>query len=268
VWKRRNVRDFAVLGQDSTFGWRLPATVAGNVSLRRANMAIFRASAPNRTFVLVALLAAATLLSPTSSTHAQYYYVPSQDYYRNDTAEGTVLGGALGAITGAVVGGKKKRGEGALIGAGVGALTGNVLGRSKDQADESRAAAGAAAVAQANQYATAQAVTNYDLIRMTQAGVSDDVIIGSIRARGARLDLSPQGIISLKESGVSDAVLVAAQQLIQAGSNPPPPPRTTIVTEPAPPAVIVRPYPYRMYYPAPRPHYHPRGARMHYQFRF
>ena len=50
--------------------------------------------------------------------------MPSYDYYRNDTVEGTVVGGAFGALTGAIIGGKKDRGEGALIGAGVGALTG------------------------------------------------------------------------------------------------------------------------------------------------
>ena len=54
------------------------------------------------------------------------------------------MGGAFGAVTGAIVGGRKDRGEGALIGAGVGALTGNLLGRAKDRADEQRAAAGAA----------------------------------------------------------------------------------------------------------------------------
>ena len=102
----------------------------------------------------------------------QYYYQPSPDYYHNDTASGTVLGGAFGAVTGAIVGGKKDRGEGALIGAGVGALTGNLLGRSKDRADERQAAFGAGVAAQANQQAAAMAVSNYDLVTMTRAGVS------------------------------------------------------------------------------------------------
>ena len=217
---------------------------------------------------LVALLAGAILNSAAPSAHAQYYYAPSPDYYRNDTAEGTVVGGALGAITGAVVGGKKKRGEGALIGAGVGALTGNLLGRSRDQADQYRAAAGAAAVAQANRQTAAQVVSNYDLIRLTQAGVSEDVIIGTIRARGARVDLSPDGIISLKENGVSDRVVVAAQEFARGYATAPPRPRTTIVTEPVPPTVIVAPRPRWMHYHPPHYRYHPRGARLHYGVRF
>src|SRR5437868_3613591 len=73
-----------------------------------------------------------------------YAYEPAPDYYHNDTASGTILGGAMGAITGAIVGGRKHAGQDALIGAGVGAITGNLLGREKDKQDERRAAAGRA----------------------------------------------------------------------------------------------------------------------------
>ena len=87
-------------------------------------------------------------------------------------------------------------GQDALIGAGVGAVTGNLLGRSKDAQDERRAANGAAAVSQMNQQAAAMAVTNYDLLQMTRAGISEDVIISTMRSRGARIDLSPQALIA------------------------------------------------------------------------
>ena len=219
---------------------------------------------------LVALLAFAVTLGAVQSASAQYQYVPSRDYYHNDTVGGTVLGGALGAVTGAIVGGKDHRGGGALIGAGVGALTGNVLGRNKDRADEQRAAIGAATVAQANQAAAAQAVTNYDLISMTQAGVSEDVIISAMRSRGSRLDLSPQGLISLKENGVSDRVIVNAQNMVQNYAAAPQP---TIVTDAPPPTVIVAPRPvyyygwgppcYRPYY---RPHNYHRGGHLSVHF--
>jgi hypothetical protein len=50
--------------------------------------------------------------------------------------DGAVVGGALGAATGAIIGHQSGRqGEGALIGAGVGALTGAIVG---DQVDENR----------------------------------------------------------------------------------------------------------------------------------
>ena len=180
-------------------------------------------------------MAAAFALAQIEPAAAQYYYQPAPDYYHNDTASGTFLGGAMGAITGAVIGGKKHGGQDALIGAGVGAVTGNLLGRSKDRDDAPRAANGAAAVGQLNQQAAAMAVTNYDLLQMTRAGISEDVIISTMRSRGARIDLSPQALIALKQQGVSDRVVMAAQDMGEArlrdtgpgvivSEVPPPPP--------------------------------------------
>jgi hypothetical protein len=231
----------------------------------------FRISLCNsgRALALLPLLALGVVGGSTSPAVAQYGYVPSPDYYRNDTAEGTVVGGAFGAITGAIVGGRSDRAEGALIGAGVGALTGNLLGRSKDRADEQRAAAGAASVAYANQQAAAQAVTNFDLVRLTQAGVGEDLIISTIRARGSRLDLSPEGLIALKQSGVSDRVVLAAQQAGGAAAYRPAAPVVPVYQDPLPPAVIVAPAPCWHHYPAhyyhgPYHHYYPRhGSRVH-----
>lgn len=159
----------------------------------------------------VLLLAAFCLL--VQPVAAQYYYAPGRDYYRNDTAEGTVVGGGLGAITGALIGGSEgKSPEGALIGGAVGAIAGNLFGRSKDAADQRQAAAGYAATSQANQQAAQLAVTNYDLVEMTRAGLNDSVIVGAIQTRGGRFDLSPNGLIQLKQAGVSDTLIIAAQQ--------------------------------------------------------
>ena len=148
----------------------------------------------------------------------------------------------------------------ALIGAGVGAVTGNLLGRSKDATDERRAANGAAAVGQMNQQAVAMAVTDSDLVQMTRAGISEDVIISTMRSRGTRIDLSPQSLIALRQQGVSDRVVMAAQQMSAGSGYVPGAPAygPTVVSEvPPPPAVIVapayRPYPYYYY---PRPYYY------------
>jgi outer membrane lipoprotein SlyB len=207
----------------------------------------------------VLLMAAFTMLRVEPAA-AQYIYQPAPDYYHNDTASGTVLGGAMGAITGAIIGGKKHGGQDALIGAGVGAVTGNLLGRSKDAQDDRRAAAGAATVGQLNQQAAAMAVTNYDLLQMTRASVSEDVIISTMRSRGARIDLSPQSLIALKQQGVSDRVVMAAQQMAAAPGYYSPAGTTTVVSElpPPPTAVIVEPgwRPYHYYYPQPYYHHH------------
>jgi outer membrane lipoprotein SlyB len=219
-------------------------------------------------WIAVSLAAALVLGQVDQAVAQQYYYQPSPDYYQNDTASGTFMGGALGAVSGAIIGGKKDRGEGALIGAGVGAITGNLLGRAKDRADERQAAFGAGVAAQANQQAAALAVTNYDLVTMTNAGVSEDVIISTMRSRGARLDLSPNGLISLKQSGVSDRVLLAAQDMNRApaaiyGPGPP------VVTRVVPTTVIVEPAPrYYWYDHHYHHHYRPHHGHIHYGISF
>ena len=222
-----------------------------------------RMSSKTTTFgsVLTIVTVAFVYGRPQSASAQPYYYEPAPDYYHNDTASGTFMGGALGAVTGAIIGGKKDRGEGALIGAGVGAVTGNLLGRSKDRADEHRAAVGASVTAHANQQAAAMAITNYDLVSMTRAGVSDDVIISTMRSRGARLDLSPNALISLKQSGVNDRVLLAAQEMNNGPAVVYGAPRPPVVVHEVPRTVIVRPSPWRHY------HYHHRHHHPHYRTR-
>jgi YMGG-like Gly-zipper len=220
--------------------------------------------------LLVVATAVVGLASYQPAAAQPYYYQPAPDYYHNDTASGTFLGGAMGAITGAVVGGRKHTGQNALIGAGVGAVAGNLLGRSKDASDERRAANGAMAVGQMNQQAVALAVTDSDLVQMTRAGISDDVIISTMRSRGTRVDLGPQSLIALRQQGVSDRVVMAAQQM-GAGTGyvaSAPAYGPTVVSEiPPPPTVIVapayRPYYYGYYHP--RPYYY--GHRHHHHHR-
>jgi hypothetical protein len=192
----------------------------------------------------VASLLLAGLASPAA---AQYYYSPPPSYYQNDTAVGAVAGGGIGAITGALIGGKKNGEGGALIGAGVGALTGGLIGNNVDRNDQYRAASGTAVAARANAQVAAQAVTNYDLVEMTRAGVSEELIVSTIRSRGGRFDLSPGQLIALKQQGVSDRVVMAAQSLGSGGYVSPAP----VVVEPAP-VVVARP-PVVYVQPAPPP---------------
>jgi hypothetical protein len=207
-------------------------------------------------FIVLTLTAACSLAPLEFATAQPYVYQPPPDYYQNDTAAGTVVGGAMGAITGALIGGKKHGGQDALIGAGVGAITGNLIGRSKDRNDERQAAAGAATVGQMNQQAAAMAVTSYDLVNMTRAGIGDDLIITTMRSRGIQMDLSPQGIIALKQNGVSEQVVAAAQQMAAGRAYAPAPvvgPVSTVVTEvPPPPQTVIVTGPWRPYH-----YYHP-----------
>jgi hypothetical protein len=150
------------------------------------------------------------------------------------TESGALIGTGLGAGTGAAIGNASGHaGGGALIGAAAGAVAGSLVGNAEDAREERDAAvAHAQYVAQAQ-----QAVTNADIINMTRGGISDDVIIGAVRTRGGRFDLSPNSIIQLKHEGVSDNLIMAMQT---AGAGAPPP---ATVVAPAGPPVVVGPPP-------------------------
>ena len=59
---------------------------------------------------------------------------------------------------------------------------------------------------------TATRVTNADVVAMTTAKLSDEVVISGLQqAATAAFDLSPEALIALKNSGVSDRVIQAMQ---------------------------------------------------------
>lgn len=158
-----------------------------------------------------------------------------------------MVGGGLGALTGAVIGDATGHGPGgALVGAAVGALAGGAVGHSEDHREARDAAVMQAAYIQQQQ----QALTNFDLIRMAQSGLGDDVLITSIQTRGGRFDLGTEALITLKANGVSERVIVAMQQAVQ-GVQP-----TRVVAPPVVvpgPPVIVQPAPVFLGPPPPPP---------------
>ncbi|QDT66084.1 glycine zipper domain-containing protein [Calycomorphotria hydatis] len=155
----------------------------------------------------------------------------------NHQGAGTAVGAVAGTVAGAVIGHQMgEKGAGALIGAATGALAGNLIGKRNDQLEAQNQA-----IKQVNY--DAQAMTNFDLIRMAQAGVSDPVIIAAVRDRGGRFDISPDGIVSLKSSGVSDGVILAVQEASATAVAGPP--RPTVVHEVVP--VVVEPRPVFMH---------------------
>ena len=111
------------------------------------------------------------------------------------------------------------------------------------------------------------AVTVPDVVAMTQAGLSDDVIVTHIRASGVAQPLGVNELIHLRNMGVRDTVINAMQQT---------PPRTAQMGQPAvaypayaAPPVVVAPY-YPVYVPPPPPpayfHYHRHRGRMGWGF--
>jgi hypothetical protein len=112
---------------------------------------------------------------------------------------------------------------------------------------------------QQTNYAEQTRLTNYDIVQMSQGGVSDDVIIGSIRSRGGQFDLSPEAVIILNQQKVGDKVV----QYMQQHANKPQEElstvqrATTIVTPVIQPSIIF----------GPRVRHHPHhGRRNHGHF--
>lgn len=157
--------------------------------------------------------------------------------------QGALLGGLAGAGVGAAIGEHNDNPlAGAAIGAVVGTLTGAAIGDNIDH-DVAR---NNAIIEQRMGQRLAGAVSIPQVVSMTRAGLSDDVIITHIQANGVAQRPQTGDLIALKEQGVSDRVINAMQsQAPIAYATPLPPPRPT--------PVIVEEYYYGhpYYYPPP-----------------
>lgn len=121
----------------------------------------------------------------------------------NNTGSGALVGGAVGALAGAAIGGSRHGGPDALIGAAAGALTGALIGNSADREQEAHWRAVAPPPPPPPPAPTGLA----DVKAMARAGVSDDVIIEQMRTTRTIYHLAASDIISLRDAGVSDKVL-------------------------------------------------------------
>ena len=156
------------------------------------------------------------------------------------TATGALLGGALGAGTGAIIGnyaGHNTAG-GAAIGGVLGALTGAIVGNSMDQQQRETLARQSPATLQ--RVEQGQPLGLADIKALAKAGVSDEVIISQIRASRMVYHLSTAEIIDLKDAGVSEKVIdLMINTPNTVGSAPPPPYSEVVTSAPPPPAPIV-----------------------------
>lgn len=59
----------------------------------------------------------------------------------------------------------------------------------------------------------AEVLTNDAIVTMVKAGLGEDIILDKIKTTQGQFDLSAQGLVRLKESGVSEAVLKAMMQV-------------------------------------------------------
>jgi hypothetical protein len=172
-----------------------------------------------------------------------------QSPYRAD--RGAVVGGLGGAGLGALVGSASGHpGAGAAIGAAAGALSGAAVGGALDDIEARNQAEIAARLGHPAPVGT---VTTDDVVAMTRAGLSEDVIATHVRNHGVAVPLRASDLIVLQQQGVSPRVVQAMQA---------PPPQAApgmMVEQPyvvaPPPPYWGPPYPYPYAYPYPYPYY-------------
>ncbi len=158
--------------------------------------------------------------------------------YRSD--QGALLGGLGGAGVGAIVGNAVgNTGAGAAIGAGVGALSGAAIGGSLDDIEARNRAE---IEARLGRPAPPGAVSINDVIAMTRAGVSEEVMVTHIQTRGLVAPLQSPDLIVLQQQGVSPRVVQAMQA---------PPAAAPVAYAQPVPVMVPQPYYGPVYYPPP-----------------
>lgn len=118
------------------------------------------------------------------------------------TASGALAGGATGAVIGSMT---RNSGAGAAVGAAVGTIVGGLIGHGLDQEQEARLQAQAPqTLVRVEQ---GQPLSEMDVRALSQAGISDELIISQIRNSRTVYRLTTADIIILKNAGVSERVI-------------------------------------------------------------
>jgi hypothetical protein len=87
-------------------------------------------------------------------------------------------------------------------------------------------------------FVAAQALNNDSVIKMVKAGLTDDVIVATISANSGAYDTSPDGLIALKQAGVSNKVIdaIVAKSTASAPDSAPTNAAPSASAPPEPPA--------------------------------
>jgi hypothetical protein len=161
-------------------------------------------------------------------------------YYRD---QGALVGGLGGAGIGAAIG---EHNDAPLAGAAIGALAGTLAGAAVGDSIDHDIAAREAYIANQIGRPVAGAVTTADVVAMTQARLSENIIISHIQAKGVAKLPDVNDLIYLQNQGVSPAVIAALQQAPAPGAVVP---ATAVVA--APPPVVIHDHYADCYGPPP-----------------
>jgi outer membrane lipoprotein SlyB len=178
---------------------------------------------------LVCLLLVSTLAGWSSAGCRSPYYAD----------RGAGIGALGGALAGAAIG---ENNGNALAGAVLGAAGGGLAGAAIGDAMDAEIARNQAIIEERMGRRMANAVSVADVVAMTQAGLSDDVIVTHIRAHGVAQSPQVDDLITLRNARVSDSVINAMQE---------PPPSVAPVEYRTAPVIVEEHY----VYPPPRWYY-------------
>ena len=117
------------------------------------------------------------------------------------TGTGALVGAGIGVGVGGIVGG----GGGALIGGAAGAVGGAVVGYLLSQEDQENLQRTSPQTAR--RIDRGEQLSIKDIEKMSDAGISNDKIIGVINATGSVYRLSSSDVAELKRAGVSQRVI-------------------------------------------------------------
>lgn len=154
----------------------------------------------------------------------------------NEKEQGAVIGGVGGALAGAAVAGKDDRLIGALLGGALGAgggyLIGMKVGDKKDSDKKKEEAIKASQQAEANPATATQAknaatadinddgfVTLDEVVALEQAGLKDKDIIKKLQRTQQVFELTDQQEQYLRDHNVTDTVITAMRDMNRAGSS-------------------------------------------------
>lgn len=119
----------------------------------------------------------------------------------SNTGTGVLAGGILGAGAGGLAGG----GSGALIGSAAGIIVGGIVGAALDEQD--RKVMQKSSPRTVDRMDRGDPLTINDVIKLSQAGVSDDTIMRYMKETASTYHLSQAQVRRLQEAGVSQRVI-------------------------------------------------------------
>jgi len=118
------------------------------------------------------------------------------------TQSGALVGAGFGAAAGTLI---SPTAGGALIGAGVGAATGALVGSALDANDRDNVQKSSPQTMK--KIDRGEQLSTDDIKKMSEAGIADDKIIGTIESTGSIYHLFSSDVEELKQAGVSQRVI-------------------------------------------------------------